>query len=167
MTCRVQVERLPDGCRIVMIEPRTASDAMLRRLKEARTLMDADLGDVAFPPEHSAFLYISEGARLLGCAIAEPIDGAYHALADAPREGLAETPTAATSGGVLRHDGALQPATCGVSHIWVTSDHRRRGIGRVLLDALRCASPWSPARAQTAASGRLALPRHKCATLWP
>eukprot|EP00316_Scyphosphaera_apsteinii_P002736 CAMPEP_0119319340 /NCGR_PEP_ID=MMETSP1333-20130426/49144_1 /TAXON_ID=418940 /ORGANISM="Scyphosphaera apsteinii, Strain RCC1455" /LENGTH=110 /DNA_ID=CAMNT_0007325725 /DNA_START=8 /DNA_END=340 /DNA_ORIENTATION=+ len=64
-------------------------------------------------------------AKLIGCVVAHPLSVAYRAL------------PSADGGGVIRHDGNKQRAVCGVSHVWVTADHRRRGVGLALLDAIR------------------------------
>ena len=189
---------LCEGERIVMISSAEATEAMVRRLEQARALMGAELGSVSFPPTSHAFLAISHSARLIGVAVAEPIEGAYRAEVPATRGGAVggsttadtgevyarggsegDAPTAAAgsdaqaaagcdastaagsdastararSGGggvdgaeggeegggqaVLRHDGVFRRATCGISHIWVASAHRRRGVARALLDAAR------------------------------
>ena len=189
---------LCEGERIVMISSAEATEAMVRRLEQARALMGPELGSVSFPPTSHAFLAISHSARLIGVAVAEPIEGAYRAEVPATRGGAVgrsttadtgevsarggsegDAPTAAAgsdaqaaagcdastaagsdaqaararSGGggvdgaeggeegggqaVLRHDGVFRRATCGISHIWVASAHRRRGVARALLDAAR------------------------------
>ena len=124
------VRALPEGGRVVLVLPCDPPDR-LRRLREVTRLMAADLGsEPDLPPDGRAFLLVGGHVlryRLLGCAIAEPLQSAYCAV---PLSDSAGT-------GVLRHDGVPQPALCGVTHIWVARAHRRQGIARRLLDAVR------------------------------
>jgi len=131
------VRELPEGGRALLILPSDPADR-LRKLAEVTALMAAELGgEPSLPRDGRAFLLADSSAhryRLLGCAIAEPLQRAFRAL---PQE-------AASGSGVLRHDGIPQPALCGVSHIWVSAAHRRQGVARQLLDAVRCAPPSPP-----------------------
>ena len=131
------VRQLPDGGRTLLILPSDPADR-LRKLAEVTALMAAELGgEPSLPRDGRAFLLADSSARryrLLGCAIAEPLQRAFRAL---PQDD-------ASGSGVLRHGGIPQPALCGVSHIWVCAAHRRRGVARQLLDAVRCAQPRPP-----------------------
>ena len=64
-------------------------------------------------------------------------DGAARGCTPEPR---APTVGVIDEASVLMHDGILQPAMCGISHIWVDSERRRSGIARHLLDAARHAT---------------------------
>ena len=125
------VRTLPDdGGRIVLVLPSDPADR-LRKLREVFKLMADDLGgEPALPQDGRAFLVAGGSAQrhqLLGCAIAEPLQRAFFTV---PQDDDG-------SSGVLRHDGVPRPAQCGVSRIWVAAAHRRRGVGRQLLDAVR------------------------------
>ena len=125
------VRTLPDdGGRIVLVLPSDPADR-LRKLREVFKLMADDLGgEPALPRDGRAFLVAGGSAQrhqLLGCAIAEPLQRAFFTV---PQDDD-------SSSGVLRHDGVSRPAQCGVSRIWVAAAHRRRGVGRQLLDAIR------------------------------
>ena len=132
------VRALPEGGRIVLVLPSDPAER-LRKLKEVTALMAAELGgEPALPRDGRAFLLVAGSAqryRLLGCALAEPLQSAFRAAPQA----------AGSSSGVLRHDGVPQPALCGISHVWVVGAHRRQGVARQLLDAVRCA-PRAPSR---------------------
>ena len=131
------VRELPEGGRALLILPSDSADR-LRKLAEVTALMAAELGgEPSLPRDGRAFLLADSKEnryRLLGCAIAEPLQRAFRAQ---PQE-------AASGSGVLRHDGIEQPALCGVSHIWVSAAHRRQGVARQLLDTVRCAQPGPP-----------------------
>ena len=126
------VRELPEGGRALLILPSDSADR-LRKLAEVTALMAAELGgEPSLPRDGRAFLLADSKEnryRLLGCAIAEPLQRAFRAQ---PQE-------AASGSGVLRHDGIEQPALCGVSHIWVSAAHRRQGVARQLLEVVRCA----------------------------
>ena len=131
------VRELPEGGRALLVLPSDPADR-LRKLAEVTALMAAELGgEPSLPRDGRAFLVADSSARryrLLGCAIAEPLQSAFRAM---PQE-------AASGSGVLRHDGVPRAALCGVSHIWVSASHRRQGVARQLLDAVRCAPPSPP-----------------------
>lgn len=117
--------------------------------------MSADIGDFPLPVDFRAFLAIGPDARLRGCVVAHPISNAYPAVfsADAPVGSPAscgdagKTVPAADDGGgppnarphmaCLRRGESPVPAACGVSHVWVSLEHRRRGVGSLLLEAVQ------------------------------
>ena len=150
------VREFPEGGRALLVLPSDPADR-LRKLAEVTALMAAELGgEPSLPRDGRAFLVADGSAhrhRLLGCAIAEPLQRAFLAL---PQE-------AASGSGVLRHDGVPQPALCGVSHIWVSAAHRRQGVARQLLDAVRCVPhgppPPAPSRPLPPPPARVAAPR--------
>jgi len=158
-----QVCRQPDGGRMVVIDA-SSSEPQQNRVREAASMMSVDLGDFALPTDYRAFLSIGPDARLRGCTVAHPITTAYCAeLADgAPVVGARGGAGDATAGcgrgggelcgGSLRRSEEPLPAACGVSHIWVSSEQRRRGVGSSLLEAVRChmASSFELTRGQIA-----------------
>ena len=154
------VRQLPDGGRTLLILPSDPADR-LRKLAEVTALMAAELGgEPSLPRDGRAFLLADSSARryrLLGCAIAEPLQRAFRAL---PQDD-------ASGSGVLRHGGIPQPALCGVSHIWVCAAHRRRGVARQLLDAVRCAQPRPPLPPPPTCRAPCRAPRRTLWLPWP
>ena len=147
---RTQVHTLPDGHRIVAIHSSDATER-LRKFVEAKAVVDKELGCTPeLPSSWRAFLYLAPGsARMVGMAVAEPLSTAYRLVlpdvgAVGGEEGsgvdamaATDAATDASRGEVLRHDGVRQPAMCGISHIWVDESHRRSGVARQLVDAVR------------------------------
>lgn len=149
ISATVQVSRDKDGIRIVTVRASSAEQQQ-KRVREAMDLMAVDLGDLALPQDFCAFLAIGPDARLHGCAIAHPIHVAYHAefaaacqtdesgcSTDRIRPASAKSNTHAKQSASLRRGEKASPAACGISHIWVASQYRRRGVGMLLLEAVR------------------------------
>ena len=138
------VEARPDGARVLAIHASDGADRR-RHVADALLLMEPELGGTPLPAaDWRAFLYLSARGRVVGCAVAEPRPHAFLAepptadAADGVGAGAGVPPASAgAAAAVLRHDGVRRRAQCGVSHIWVEPAHRRQGIGRALLDAVR------------------------------
>jgi GNAT superfamily N-acetyltransferase len=130
--------------------------------------MSADLGAFPMSIDFRAFLAIGPDARLRGCVVAHPISSAY--LAEFAADVSAASPARCNDAGnavpdlddggsrtharteCLRRGESPVPAACGVSHIWVSLEHRRHGVGILLLEAVRrhMASSFQLTRAQVA-----------------
>lgn len=154
------------GSRIACIHS-SDGDTRLKKLREVKDLMDAELGSTPELPEtFRAFLcFTPDTGRVVGCAIAEPLRSAYRLSAGstapdggdgaagdeavagdavevgAVGAGAAEPSSSGERRGLISecitHDGVAVGARCGVSHIWVAFDARRTGLARRLLDAVR------------------------------
>ena len=124
-----QVQERDDGLRIILLRTTDGAEEM-RKIHEVKALFDAEVGASPGLPDELVALLCLEAAtgRLRGCVIAEPISEAYTVLAPSADE---------ADGGVLRHDGVPRPALCGISYIWTDRQHRRRGVARALLEAVR------------------------------
>lgn len=136
-----------------------------RKLLRMSKALELELGCEPFAEQAAggaalvAFARVGASDRVHGCLVAERIGHAYELLVPEPpppeheagRSGAAQAPqaqqlTAARAGAHLRDaaaKGSLQcssvrvHAECGVRYVWVAAGHRRKGVGRSLLDACR------------------------------
>lgn len=130
-----------DGSHLVALSEGDGAEAR-RKLSEAVTLLDPEFGAKDVPQAFRAVLCLEMATgRVRAFAIAEPLDRAYRAVPQAAQAVTAgsEAPveTEVHGDGVLTHDGESHEAMCGVSHLWVEPEHRRLGLARAMLDALR------------------------------
>lgn len=112
----------------------------LKKLAEVKDIVDSELGflkcqDLHPKNEQQAFLFISSSKKVVGCAIALPIQKAYPVIIseDAKVEEVAQgVPT-------LSWCCSTNPvsAMCGISRIWVFSQNRCQGIATRLVDCIR------------------------------
>ncbi|KAI9837804.1 MAG: hypothetical protein M1819_006738 [Sarea resinae] len=82
------------------------------------------------------YLYI-EGEKCIGLCLAESISEAFKVTKDESGPSLpvsAAAPSRSSSISVSRH---ADPALLGISRIWTSHSHRRKGIGITLLDCVR------------------------------
>ncbi|KAI9336955.1 ESCO1/2 acetyl-transferase-domain-containing protein [Obelidium mucronatum] len=124
--------------KIILVTLSSASVQQKRKLLEILDVVNQELGAVVIPDESLAkckiFLYVVK-AKVVGCVVAEPITSAFR---------LDERSDIENNGGggeQLQHiTGDTEneiPAICGISRVWVSMKHRRRGIGLKLLEACR------------------------------
>nr|CAH7739840.1 unnamed protein product [Callosobruchus chinensis] len=69
------------------------------------------------------FLYV-KNRLIVGCIVAVPASQGFRMLPSGPNEGDFCSETA-------------YPVKCGISRIWVSSNHRRQGVGKALMDAVK------------------------------
>lgn len=159
----------PDGTRLVGLSEGDGAEAR-RKLVEAAALLDPEHGAKEVPEGFRAALCLeATTGRVRGLAIAEPLSRAFRVVPPPPEvDGGDSADGAGTTGnvdvsdsGVLSHDGQPCDAVCGISHVWVEPQHRRRGIARELLDAVRqrFAAGFELPREQMAFSGPTASGR--------
>ncbi|XP_068747981.1 N-acetyltransferase ESCO1-like isoform X2 [Montipora capricornis] len=122
-----------DG-RVIMVGP-DAHPLHLRKIEEVRKVVDSELGFVADAPsgktEAKTFLFISV-RKVVGCAVAVQIDQGYPVL---PSPGESSTPEKQIAAWCCSTTPQL--AQCGISRIWVHSQHRRKKVATRLLDCVR------------------------------
>nr|CAI5835485.1 unnamed protein product [Callosobruchus analis] len=111
--------------RIIQILPND-SKIWLKRVHELMGVVDRELGqyDAPFKAENTQiFLYV-KNRLIVGCIVAIPASVGYRMLPSGPNEGDFCSETA-------------HPIKCGISRIWVSSNHRRQGVGKALMDAVK------------------------------
>lgn len=136
-----------DSTRLIALSEGDGAEAR-RKVIEAAALLDPELGAKDVSPAFRAVLCLESTGRVRAFAITEPLRRAYRVVpsetpierdAAETRQGERQATTAegidVTS--VLAHDGVPQEVMCGISHVWVEPQYRRRGLARVLLDAAR------------------------------
>ncbi|KAL5022396.1 hypothetical protein ScPMuIL_001551 [Solemya velum] len=134
---RVVQEFPNDGSRVIMVLPEDPRYAV-KKVEEINKIMGQELGfsevSQAFHIGQKAFLYISEDKRCEACCFAESITEGYRVIPDIQQGGLLSRKEG-------RHPWCCQskpePATVGVSRIWVHSQQRCRGIASKILDCVR------------------------------
>jgi N-acetyltransferase len=150
-----------DGAFVIAVG--ASQSAMLkRRVERVLQVAHADLGAVDIPSErlweeefvdipeagmrekigrrrrhrHKAFLYI-QGNKCIGLCLAEHISTAYEVIDVGSRpEAQRPSPSAGVSSSISTSTTPLS-ALVGISRIWSSSSHRRKGVAQTLLD---CAS---------------------------
>ena len=137
-----------DCTRLIALSEGDGAEAR-RKVIEAAALLDPELGAKDVSPAFRAVLCLEATGRVRAFVITEPLRRAYRVV---PRETPIERDAAETGQGerqatmaeasidvssVLAHDGVPQEVMCGVSHVWVEPQYRRRGLARMLLDAAR------------------------------
>ena len=137
-----------DSTRLIALSEGDGAEAR-RKVIEAAALLDPELGAKDVSPAFRAVLCLEATGRVRAFVITEPLRRAYRVV---PRETPIERDAAETGQGerqattaeasidvssVLAHDGVPQEVMCGVSHVWVEPQYRRRGLARMLLDAAR------------------------------
>lgn len=82
------------------------------------------------------YLYI-QGSKCIGLCLAETISEAYAVLGEGEAsDGVRQVPAIARSSAIsVRRDAAL--ALLGISRIWTSNLHRKKGVARTLLDCAR------------------------------
>ena len=136
-----------DSTRLIALSEGDGAEAR-RKVIEAAALLDPELGAKDVSPAFRAVLCLEATGRVRAFVITEPLRRAYRVVpsetpierdAAETRQGERQATTAegidVTS--VLAHDGVPQEVMCGISHVWVEPQYRRRGLARVLLDAAR------------------------------
>lgn len=145
--------------RIVRLDCADSSRVAAGRRARISELLERELGcDARALSTSSArlviFALVGAGHRLRGCVVAEHIDGGWELEAatdeasgsEALPGSAAGARTAKVAGGTANgkaRDGSLccstvrVPAECGVRYVWVNRSHRRMGIARALVEALR------------------------------
>lgn len=126
------VKEYHDG-RVLMVGP-DAHPLHRRKIAEVRKVVDSELGFVADGPcgkfEAKTFLFIS-ARKVVGCAVAVQIDQGYPVL---PSPGKSSTPEKQIAAWCCSTTPQL--AQCGISRIWVHSQHRRKKVATRLLDCV-------------------------------
>ncbi|KAB0804640.1 hypothetical protein PPYR_01610 [Photinus pyralis] len=110
--------------RIIKVVP-SDPKAWLKKVKELLEVINRDLGYYEMPvslDNAQAFLYIHKQV-IIGCVIAEYQSVAYRLLSD--------------NTGIDLCSETKFPIKCGISRIWVSQAHRRKGIATSLLNCLR------------------------------
>ncbi|CAH1988645.1 unnamed protein product [Acanthoscelides obtectus] len=111
--------------RIIQILPHD-SKLWLKRIQDLMGVVDRELGyyDSPFSVDNvQTFLYV-KNRLIVGCIVAVPASQGYRMLTTGPDEGDFCSKT-------------VCPIKCGISRIWVSSSHRRQGIGKALMDAVK------------------------------
>ncbi|XP_021379039.1 N-acetyltransferase ESCO1-like [Mizuhopecten yessoensis] len=130
------VQEYPDlGSRIIMVlhdDPKYA----IRKVEDINKIMGQELGfpeaSLIFKYGYKVFLYISDDKTVEGCCVAEHVSQGYPVIGDSqPSQGSqpGHRPWCCQS--------EPQPASVGVSRIWVHCQHRQKGIASKLLDCVR------------------------------
>ncbi|VEN47302.1 unnamed protein product [Callosobruchus maculatus] len=102
------------------------SKVWLKRVHDVMSVVDRELGhyDEPFKAENTqTYLYV-KNRLIVGCIVAVPASLGYRMLTSGPNEGDFCSETA-------------YPIKCGIFRIWVSANHRRQGVGKALMDAVK------------------------------
>nr|XP_022313901.1 N-acetyltransferase ESCO2-like [Crassostrea virginica] len=127
------VQEYDDGSRVIMVmyeDPKYAH----KKVEEINRIIGTELGfpetAVIFRTDLKVYLMISEEKKIIGCCFAENITQGHRVLADSQ--------SSQESGSRPWYcDTEPEPASVGISKIWVHKLHRRMGVARKLLDCVR------------------------------
>lgn len=127
------VQEYDDGSRVVMVtyeDPKYAH----KKVEEINKIMGGELGfpesTFIFRTDYKVFLMISDDKKIIGCCLAENTTQGNRVIADSQ--------SSQESGSRPWYcDSEPEPASVGISKIWVHKLHRRTGIACKLLDCVR------------------------------
>eukprot|EP00741_Cyanophora_paradoxa_P008344 tig00001299_g8071.t1 len=125
------VGRFDEGARIVMVAGKEDLRLYRRKVEEVLEVVSKELGYATDPNQDPAaiqvYLYVSARGKVVGCAVAEAVGQGFRVLPAA--DGCDGTTVCRST----------EPVACqvGVRQLWVAPGHRRAGVARRLLDALR------------------------------
>lgn len=139
------------GVHIVAISPK--DKGKWAWVSAALQVMDADLGyvgDFVGSDREIVYAYLKD-RRVVACATVLAIDEAYRVVLPAADSGLDTSgelepdsagaaelvPSSPKRPRVLYRSHIPEPASCGVSRMWVLAKHRRQGLATRLLDVIR------------------------------
>ncbi|XP_060077410.1 N-acetyltransferase ESCO1-like [Ylistrum balloti] len=123
------------GSRIIMIlhdDPKYA----IRKVEDINKIMGQELGfpeaSLTFKYGYKVFLYISDDKTVEGCCVAEQVSQGYPVIGDSQ-----PSQTSQPGHRPWCCQSEPQPASVGVSRIWVHCQQRHKGIASKLLDCVR------------------------------
>ncbi|KAH9496831.1 Establishment of cohesion 1 [Bulinus truncatus] len=130
---RIVQEFAEDSGRVLLILPEDPK-YMRKKLDEVNHVMSQDLGFLETNPfsTHSSkiFLYVQD-KQMSGCCVAEPVDQGYRIIPVDHKETKGQRP--------WRCNEVPEPASVGISRLWVAAEKRKSGIATKLVD---CARQW-------------------------
>lgn len=96
----------------------------LTRVQEILKLVDIELGFPAVPLHSRCIIYLAcNDKEIMGICVAQPLQEANKLISDF---------------GIDFCSSESYPVKCGISRVWVSGKHRRKGVGRKLLEAVKC-----------------------------
>ncbi|XP_062597005.1 N-acetyltransferase ESCO2-like, partial [Saccostrea cucullata] len=128
------VHEYDDGSRVIMVtydDPKYA----IRKVEEINKIMGNELGfpdtTFIFRPDCKVFLMISDEKKIIGCCVAENITQGYPVIADS------QSSSQESGSRPWYCDTEPEPASVGISKIWVHKLYRKKGVASRLLDCVR------------------------------
>ncbi|XP_061191443.1 N-acetyltransferase ESCO2-like [Saccostrea echinata] len=128
------VHEYDDGSRVIMVtydDPKYA----IRKVEEINKIMGTELGfpdtTFIFRPDCKVFLMISDEKKISGCCVAENITQGYPVIADS------RSSSQESGSRPWYCDTEPEPASVGISKIWVQKLNRKKGVASRLLDCVR------------------------------
>ncbi|KAJ8305814.1 hypothetical protein KUTeg_016359, partial [Tegillarca granosa] len=133
---RVVAEYPDDGSRIIMVLPEDQKYAV-KKVEDINKVMGEELGfpdpSLCLRSGYKAFLFVSDDKMVDGCCVAESVTEGYRVIPDSQSQ--SSQPHPGRRPWCCESDA--EPASVGISRIWVNGQRRRKGVATKLLDSVR------------------------------